>query len=100
MDADDLCAYQPQHRDLLSPVVNFKQDGPGWSPDAQKRLARIPDFLRAMVKKRTEAYVIGLGENCVSADHMSELAAARFGSAGPPKMPMAENINDQLREIR
>lgn len=100
MDADDLCAYQPQHKDLLSPVVTFNNDGPRWSADAQTRLARIPAFLRTMVKKRTEAYVIGLGENCVCADHMSELAAARFGSSGPPKMPVTKNINDPLRETR
>lgn len=85
MDADDLCAYEPQGRALVHPMVNLVNAAPHWSPEAEQRLSRVPDFLRPMVKKRAEAYVSGLGENRVTVRHLSDLSAARFGPAGPPK---------------
>lgn len=87
MDADNLCSYQPQQQATINPLVNFTSEELDWSPEAEQRLSRVPDFLRMMVKKRTEAYVSEMGEDCVTAQHMSELATARFGSAGPPKLP-------------
>jgi len=88
MDADDLCAYQPRSRGLVAPVAYSADTAPPWSPEAEQRLSRIPAFLRVMVKKRAEAYVSGLGEAQVTARHLSDLAAARFGPAGPPKLPV------------
>lgn len=85
MDADDVCAYEPQGRALVRPMVNLVNDAPQWSPEAEQRLSRVPDFLRHMVKKRAEAYVSGLGEDRVTVRHLSDLSAARFGPAGPPK---------------
>jgi hypothetical protein len=85
MDADDLCAYEPQGRALVHPMVNLVNAAPHWSPEAEQRLSRVPDFLRPMVKKRAEAHVSGLGENRVTVRHLSDLSAARFGPAGPPK---------------
>ena len=32
-------------------VNTFVAGGPSWSPDAQERLARVPSFVRGMVKK-------------------------------------------------
>ena len=86
MDADDLCAYQPQGRALVQPITGSAKGAPQWSPEAEQRLSRVPGFLRVMVKKRAEAYVGGLGEDRVTARHLSELAAARFGPAEPPKL--------------
>ena len=88
MDADDLCAYQPQGRALVQPIAASAGGAPQWSPEAEQRLARVPAFLRVMVKKRAETYVSGMGEDRVTARHLSDLAAARFGPAGPPKLPM------------
>lgn len=86
MDADDLCAYEPQGRALVRPMASLANGPPHWSPDAEQRLSRVPEFLRTMVKKRAEAYVSGLGEDRVTARHLSDMAAARFGPAGPPKL--------------
>ncbi|MGB5080217.1 MAG: radical SAM protein [Burkholderiales bacterium] len=88
MDADDLCAYQPQGRPLVQPMAGGADPAPHWSPEAEQRLSRVPVFLRAMVKKRAEAYVSGLCEDRITARHLSDLAAARFGAAGPPKLPV------------
>jgi radical SAM protein with 4Fe4S-binding SPASM domain len=89
MDADDLCAYQPQGGALVHPIASLVDGSLLWSADAERRLSRVPDFLRVMVRKRAEAYVSGLGEDRVTGQHLSDLAAARFGSAGPPKLSEA-----------
>jgi radical SAM protein with 4Fe4S-binding SPASM domain len=85
MDADDLCVYQPQGQPVVNPLTSYVNAAPHWSPDAERRLARVPDFLRLMVKKRTEAYVNELGEDQVTCQHLSDLAEARFGSTGRPQ---------------
>jgi hypothetical protein len=66
-------------------MVNLVNGAPKWSSEAEQRLSRVPEFLRHMVKKRAEAYVSGLGEDRVTVRHLSDLSAARFGPAGPPK---------------
>jgi radical SAM protein with 4Fe4S-binding SPASM domain len=86
MDADDLCGYQPQGGAVIRPVAAGANGPLKWSQEAEQRLSRVPGFLRAMVKKRAEAYVSGLGDNQVTARHLSDMAAARFGPAGPPKL--------------
>jgi radical SAM protein with 4Fe4S-binding SPASM domain len=85
MDADDLCVYQPQGQALVNPLTSYVNAAPPWSPDAEQRLARVPDFLRLMIKKRAEAYVNELGADQVTCQHLSDLAAARFGSTGRPQ---------------
>ena len=85
MDADDLCVYQPQGQPVVNPLTSYVNAVPHWSPDAERRLARVPDFLRLMVKKRAETYVSELGEDQVTCQHLSDLAAARFGSTGRPQ---------------
>ena len=87
MGADDLCAYQPQGRMLVRTISHGAGGGLRWTDDAQRRLCRIPAFLRTMVRKRAETYVRDLGERQVTVDRLSELCAARFGPAGPPKWP-------------
>jgi len=85
MDADDLCVYEPRGQAPVYPLENLVKNTPHWSTNAEQRLSRVPGFLRQMVKKRAEAYVSGLGEDRVTSQHMSDMAIARFGSAGPPK---------------
>lgn len=97
MDADDLCHYQPRE-ESISPVIDFSNESPRWSQDAELRLNRVPAFLRPMVRKRTEIYVRELGERYVQARHMSELAAARFGNAGPPGIDGFKNLPPQTGE--
>ena len=88
MDSDDQCAYEPRGLPLLQPMDLNAAKTPLWSAEAEKRLSRIPVFLRQMVKKRAEAYVSGLGQSQITTSHLAELSAARFGPGGPPKFPV------------
>lgn len=88
MDADDLCAYEPQGQAVIQPLVSSTGVALRWSADAEQRLSRVPGMLREMVKKRAEAHVSAQGDDCVTCRHLSDLAAARFGPNGPPKWPL------------
>lgn len=79
LDEDPLCGYVPQSREIIPPLEATPCKRIQWSSDAESRLSRIPLFLRNMVKKRAEAYVLGLGDQEVTPKHLSELAARRFG---------------------
>ncbi len=83
MDADPWCGYQPQGGAVIEPLQI--DSALSWSPEAEQRLQRIPVFLRKLVKKRAEAYVVGLGVGQVEAGHLSELAARRFGDRLPKR---------------
>ena len=91
LDADQLCAYRPRGGAVIPVLTDASVGTPSWSPEARQRLARVPEFLRKMVKKRAEAYVVGLGEDRVTGQHLSNLAAARFGASGPPKPQTASS---------
>lgn len=97
MGADDLCNYQPRGQ-TVRPVIPVAGETPRWSAEAEHRLHRVPAFLRSMVKKRTEVYVQELGEKWIYSRHMSALAAARFGSAGPPALNPADKNAGQFGE--
>ena len=77
MEADSLCAYQPQGGPVIQPLSDLRVQ---WSPEAEQRMARIPAFVRKMVKKRAEAYVAELGEHLVTPEHLAVLSAKRFGT--------------------
>ncbi len=83
MDEDPLCAYVPQNGDVIRPLDETEYKYIEWSPEAERRLTKIPLFLRKMVKKRAEAYVLGLGDQQVTPEHMTALAARRFGNSRP-----------------
>ena len=59
--------------------------GVDWTNEAEKRLQRVPAFLRRMVRRRAEDYVRGEGRFEVEADDLKTLARRRFGEAGPPR---------------
>ena len=86
MDSDTYCSYLPQGGQTIEPLGD-NNSIINWTPEATQRLQRVPRFLRKMVRKRTEAYVMELGEADITADHMQALAARRFGSSGPPGKP-------------
>jgi radical SAM protein with 4Fe4S-binding SPASM domain len=92
MDEDSYCRYQPQSGEVIEPVIEFETEKVDWSEAAHSRLSRIPGFIRAMVKKRTEAYVIDLGEKLVTLDHMKKLSARRFGN---PALQRPQNSRHQ-----
>jgi AdoMet-dependent heme synthase len=85
MDEDPICMYVPGSGDVIQPVQEGDYNDIDWSLEAQQRLSRIPSFLRRMVKKRAEAYVFELGEKIVRPEHLSVLAAKRFGNSRPRK---------------
>ena len=84
MDADPWCRYTPKGTTVIEPLAD-KVTGIDWSPEAKQRLSRIPGFVRKLVKKRAEAYVMELGEPKVTTEHLAVLSARRFGDAKPKR---------------
>ncbi len=88
MGEDFLCRYQPGGGAVVEPLPDTGKALP-WTAGAEERLARVPPFLRRMVRQRAEAHVREQGGGEVEARHLHELAERRFGAAGPPKCMMA-----------
>ena len=86
MDGDNFCTYVSQGGTIIQPLEDL-QKSVSWSPEANKRLQRIPSFIRRMVKKRAETYVAEQGEYEVTTNHLSTLSARRFGGKLPFKKP-------------
>ncbi|MCK5363235.1 MAG: PCP reductase family protein, partial [Gammaproteobacteria bacterium] len=85
MDADPVCAYTPGAGPTVVPLSSLENKHVRWSVEADRRLLRIPAFVRKLVKKRAEAYVAELGEELVTPAHLSTLSARRFGNGGPAR---------------
>ncbi len=83
MDADPWCGHSPSGRAVIQPWVEPATGSLPWTPEADRRLARIPGFLRKMVRKRAESHVRSLGETEVTVEHLSRLAKNRFGGKLP-----------------
>jgi radical SAM protein with 4Fe4S-binding SPASM domain len=88
MGEDFLCTYQPQGGAVIEPLVVAGRPV-SWRADAETRLARVPPFLRKMVRSRAEGYVRRRGGTEVTADDLQALAKRRFGEAGPPSIATA-----------
>lgn len=94
MAEDFLCHYQPQGGAIINPI------GPvagtmRWSDEAEIHLARIPGFVRRMVRRRAEDHVRSEGRAEVTSDDLTLLAKRRFGDAGPPKMVQMMRVRGQ-----
>ncbi len=87
MDADPWCSHTPSGIAMIEPLVVENNSPVAWSSEAEKRLERVPGFLRKMVRKRAEAHVAELGESLVTTEHMATLAARRFGDKFPGQRP-------------
>jgi len=83
MGEDTLCTYHPQGGAVITPMAPTSS-AMCWSDDAETHLARIPGFVRRMVRRRAEDYVRGEGRSEVTKDDLTLLAKRRFGDAGPP----------------
>ncbi len=83
MGEDSLCTYQPQGGAIISPMIADMAEM-RWSEDAEAHVARVPGFVRRMVRQRAEAYVLEQGRSEVTRDDLALLAKRRFGDAGPP----------------
>lgn len=84
MGEDFLCSYQPKGGAIINPIGTIPQTL-NWTEDAEIHLARIPGFVRRMVRLRAEEFVREEGRNSVTSDDLKLLATRRFGEAGPPK---------------
>ena len=87
MDADPWCGHVSTGKAMIQPLIEQPAGRISWSDEASQRLQRVPGFLRKMVRKRAESHVLELGEDTVTAAHLSALAANRFGDNFPVKRP-------------
>ena len=95
MGEDAFCTYVPKGGAVIQPMRERKSPLI-WTREAERRLARVPSFLRKMVGKRVEDYVREQGRRKVAADDIQTLARRRFGKGGPgPRRP-----GDIAKEIR
>ncbi len=83
MDEDPFCAYRPSGGAVIEPLDDAATSGLRWTREAETRISRVPGFLRQMVRRRAEAYVLELGEEAVTTVHLDALTARRFGGAAP-----------------
>ncbi len=99
MDADPWCGYRPSGKPIIQPLAEQEAGNIEWSEQASQRLQRIPGFLRKMVRKRAESHVQELGESTVTVEHLSTLAANRFGDNFPMQRPDADTGETSARTL-
>lgn len=95
MDTDPWCVHTPDGSAVIEPLIEQTRKL-AWSEEAEKRLSRVPSFLRKMVRNRAESYVHELGLLMVTEEHLATLAARRFGSNGPPRPNTNEEKAQQV----
>ena len=83
MGEDSLCTYQPAGGAVITPMMP-DAGAMRWTPGAETHIARVPGFVRRMVRRRAEDYVREQGRDEVTKDDLTLLAKRRFGDAGPP----------------
>ena len=83
MGEDYLCTYQPQGGAVISPL-GPQPGAMAWAEDADEHLARVPGFVRRMVRRRAEEHVRAEGRSKVTLADLQYLKQRRFGDAGPP----------------
>jgi len=90
--SDLLCSYIPEGGPLIEPLRDPNEVS--WDEAALVRLERIPGFIRKMVKKKAEAYVLDNSESIVRVRHLEELTARRFGSNRQKKPKLFARTTD------
>ncbi|NOX72107.1 MAG: radical SAM protein [Alphaproteobacteria bacterium] len=83
MGEDSLCSYQPKGGKVIAPLKR-EQEAMKWSREAEDKIARVPAFVRRMVRQRAEGFVREQGRAEVTSADLTLLAKRRFGEAGPP----------------
>ncbi len=111
MDTDSWCVYEPVGAPTITPLAELTGAEIRWSTQAERRLERVPGFLRKMVRKRAEDHVRQLGESIVTPVHLATLASRRFGNSPPGagktqpverdsrSFPWTSEADDYLQEI-
>ncbi|MFT7592734.1 MAG: radical SAM protein with 4Fe4S-binding SPASM domain [Paracoccaceae bacterium] len=93
MGEDSLCTYQPSGGAVITPMMP-DAGAMRWSDDAEAHVARVPGFVRRMVRRRAEDHARAQGRTEVTRDDLTELAKRRFGDAGPPAFVRAMQGGD------
>jgi len=83
MGEDSLCSYQPRGGAVITPMQPATR-ALKWARDAEEHIARVPGFVRRMVRRRAEDYVRQEGRAQVTRADLALLAKRRFGEDGPP----------------
>jgi len=99
MAEDFLCTYEPEGGAVIEPAPEV-ESAMEWSEEALVRIARVPGFVRRMVRRRAEEFVRAQGRSVVTADDLSVLAKRRFGDEGPPRMPVLDAGNERSGKTR
>ncbi|MBI2412423.1 MAG: radical SAM protein [Deltaproteobacteria bacterium] len=73
MGEDGWCSYEPK------PRADLDKSEPVWTGEAIERLAKVPAFLRPMVKKGVERYAKAKGLSEITPDVMAELKSRYRG---------------------
>jgi hypothetical protein len=68
MGDDPWCAFDPPSPAI--PQKTAQPVAPQWTPEAQERLARVPIFLRAIVKSSLERYAREKGLELITPELM------------------------------
>lgn len=93
MGEDSLCTYQPSGGAVITPMMP-DTGTMRWSDAAEAHVARVPGFVRRMVRRRAEDHVRAEGRSEVTREDLTELAKRRFGDAGPPAFVRAMRGGD------
>ena len=81
MGEDFLCGYTPGQGAVIEPLGDTG-GALNWSAAAETRLARVPPFVRRMVRRGVEDYVREQGRDTIEPDDMAAAAKRRFGEGG------------------
>lgn len=93
MDTDPWCSYHPQQGAVIQPLDMTQKQEICWTAEAERRLGRVPGFLRKMVKKRAENHVLEYELSEVTSEVLTELSSKRFGSSMPKRPDHVEGNN-------
>lgn len=81
-DEDLWCLYEPKGGARIEPL-EFKDLALVWSKEAEARLARLPYFLRGLIRGRVETKAMARGLTLVTLAFMEELRREMFGNSVP-----------------
>lgn len=93
MASDTLCSLEPQGKPLIRELPDSSTTAISWDDVALTRLNRIPGFVRKMIKKRAETYVLAQKESRVEIHHLEELTARRFGNDNPASKILTKRMS-------
>lgn len=81
LEEDPYCLYEPRGESFALQEDAAHNEGitPTWSPDAATRLARVPPFLRPMVKRAAEANARRKGISTITSQFLEKMRPSKAG---------------------